>query len=488
VRGARSDDALVALAALVPLGLYLLRERAIAGGPGLPLDDAWIHLHFARNIAEGAGFSYNPGRPMAGSTAPLWTLLLAGVFALAGPSLAAAKTVGVVVTVAAALVLRRAAIVWGSARGVALVVAVAFLWSRPVAWGALSGMEVSLAALLVAAALVAHGHEAEVATAAFAALAVLARPEAALLVPLLLLAAPFRARRLAVFAVVTVAIVAPAVWFNLKTTGALIPATAAAKVEGGLLGWLLGLREPAATTWIHRPLQFFGAWVRWLGSTNWLLPVSLVPAIWIAGRRWGRALGVPALALVVHPLGMALLAPYRDPAFQAGRYSIHLLPIAFLLFTVLAGEFGRRRRAALVGYLVVALVMLPVGAERYGWAVQNINAMQVHLGRWVDGHVPPDARLAVNDIGAIAYFSRREIIDLMGLVTPEVIPYHRRPHGILDYVRETCPDYVIVFPSWFPELAARRELVEPIYRVRLERNEVSGAAEMVVYRVARCTV
>jgi arabinofuranosyltransferase len=485
---ARSDDALVVLAALVPLGLYLLRERAIAGAPGLPLDDSWIHLHFARNIAEGAGFAYNPGRPMAGSTAPLWTLLLAGAFVLAGPSLAVAKTVGVVVTLAAALVLRRAAMAWGADRAIALGAAIAFLWSRPVAWGALSGMEVSLAALLVAAALAAHARNAEVATATFAALAILARPEAALLVPLFLLAASVRTRRLAVFVLVVVALVGPAVWFNLRTVGAPIPATAAAKVEGGLLGWLLGLREPAATTWIHRPLQFSGAWVRWLASTNWLLPGSLVPAIVIAWRQGGRVLGIPALALVVHPLAMALVAPYRDPAFQEGRYSIHLLPIAFVLLAVLAGELGRSRRAALVGYLAVALVMVPIGAERYGWAVQNINAMQVHLGRWVDGHVPRNARLAVNDIGAIAYFSRREIIDLMGLVTPEVIPYHRRRHGVVDFIRQTCPDYVIVFPSWFPELAARRELMEPVYRVRLERNEVSGAAEMVVYRLARCTV
>jgi hypothetical protein len=70
-------DLAVALAAVVPLTLFLLRERQIAGSAGFPLDDSWIHLHFARNIAEGAGFSYNPGVPVAGSTAPLWTLLLA---------------------------------------------------------------------------------------------------------------------------------------------------------------------------------------------------------------------------------------------------------------------------------------------------------------------------------------------------------------------------------------------------------------------------
>jgi hypothetical protein len=78
-------DLAVALSVAVPLALFLARERQIAGVAGFPLDDSWIHLHFARNLAEGAGFAYNPGVPVAGSTAPLWTLLLAAASAALGP-------------------------------------------------------------------------------------------------------------------------------------------------------------------------------------------------------------------------------------------------------------------------------------------------------------------------------------------------------------------------------------------------------------------
>src|SRR5439155_13135021 len=109
VTGNRRDDLLIVLAALVPLALYMTREARIAGAAGFPLDDSWIHLHFARNLASGAGFSYNPGVPVAGSTAPLWTLLLGAGALVASPSLAMAKTVGVGATLAAALVTRRAA-------------------------------------------------------------------------------------------------------------------------------------------------------------------------------------------------------------------------------------------------------------------------------------------------------------------------------------------------------------------------------------------
>src|SRR5882762_9098653 len=215
VPGALRDDALVVVAAVLPLSLYLLREHAIAGAAGFPLDDSWIHLQFARNLAAGAGFSYNPGVPVAGSTAPLWTLLLGAGAGVASASLAMAKVVGIVATVGAALVTRRAALAWGARSDVALPASIALLWMGPVVWGSLSGMEVSLAALLVAAALLAHGRDRPLATAGCAALAVLARPESLLLVPLFVVARPVTLRRVATFAVVTSVIVAPAVLFNL---------------------------------------------------------------------------------------------------------------------------------------------------------------------------------------------------------------------------------------------------------------------------------
>ena len=132
--------------------------------------------------------------------------------------------------------------------------------------------------------------------------------------------------------------------------------------------------------------------------------------------------------------------------------------------------------------MIAALVPLWPAATRYGWAVQNIEAMQEHLGRWVAVNTPHDARLALNDVGAIAYLSRREVVDVMGLVTPAIIPYRRDGEaGVLRYLERACPDYLIVFPAWFPRLAAMEERFTPVYRVRLARNTVAGADEMVVY-------
>jgi hypothetical protein len=488
VNASRRDDLLVVLAAAVPLAWLLLRERVIAGAAGFPLDDSWIHLHFARNLATGAGFVYNPGQPVSGSTAPLWTLLLGAGAVLAGASPAMAKTLGVASGIAAALIVRRAAIAFGTAPAAALVGAVGLLWTGAFAWGALSGMEVTFAALLVAVALLALARDATWTTAFAAALATLARPEAIMLTPLLALARPLTARRALIFTAVTVALLAPYVAFSYATVGRPLPATAVAKIEGGLLGWLGGLREPAMVTWLTRPRDFGVEWLRWLFTTHPLLPLAL-PAAFLAWRRGGRALGLVALALLAHPLAMALLAPYRGPAFQEGRYSAHLLPLAVLVLAAAPGKAVRARPVGLALVLLVSLLALAPAAERYAWGVQNINAMQVHLGRWLAAHAPPSATLAVNDIGAIAFFARRPVLDLMGLVTPDILPYRRDGEsGVINYVAERCPDYVVIFPTWFPRLASRGDLMTPVYSVRLERNEVAGGPEMVVYRLARCAV
>ncbi len=494
-----------AAALALAVGLFLLKTRQLAGSvsfEGFPLDDSWIHMQFARNLAEGHGFAYNPGAPVSGSTAPLWTLVLGGAFATFGTHPGLAKLIGLIAALATAWLTGHLAEIWTGRRELGLLVSVLTGLSGPMVWGALSGMEVSVAALLVTAALVLHTKGQTWPAAALLGLGAITRPEALLLLPLFWLAGPMTWRRAVAWSVPVAVCLGPWIAFNLTTSGTPWPATAAAKVEGGLVGFLEGVREPLKTALLMRPWQFESEWIGWLWRTDALLPVLLLPGLWWLGRRWGRVALAPACALLVHPLAMALLAPYRGPAFQEGRYSIHLLPLAIVVAVApLAMSFSSSflpgwredrvsgavtlRRAGWVGALALLagmLVALPPAASRYGWAVQNIEAMQVHLGRWVERHTPARARLGLNDVGAIAYFSRREIVDVMGLVTPAIIPFRRDGEpGVLRYLEQVCPDYLIIFPDWFPTISAMTDRFHPVYRVRLDHNTVAGAAELVVY-------
>ena len=70
------------LAGLAAVGGFLFASSRVHG-PGFPLDDAWIHMTYARNLGQSGEWAFVPGKPSGGSTAPLWTGLLAVGFALA---------------------------------------------------------------------------------------------------------------------------------------------------------------------------------------------------------------------------------------------------------------------------------------------------------------------------------------------------------------------------------------------------------------------
>src|SRR5436190_3595963 len=106
-RGRRIVPLLLA-AGLVACLRYLFAEIGrLRGGLGFPLDDSWIHLQFARNLARGLGLSYNPGHLVTGSTAPLWTALLSLLFLLPGSVVVWTKALGIALHLAGIEATRR---------------------------------------------------------------------------------------------------------------------------------------------------------------------------------------------------------------------------------------------------------------------------------------------------------------------------------------------------------------------------------------------
>ncbi len=205
--------------------------------------------------------------------------------------------------------------------------------------------------------------------------------------------------------------------------------------------------------------------------------------------------------LVLWSVGLPLVYAFLHATlYQHGRYLIPLIPcnaVIGIVGLLEARSLALRRnwrwrgsRTALV-ILVTALVVagtawrLPTMARLFAQDVDNINQMHVAIGRWVAERTSADALLALNDIGAITYVSERRIVDLAGLVTPQVTPMLRaenRASRLVGFMAAQGVDYVIIFPNWFPGLAEREDLLEPIHRVTLDRRTITGGKTMVVYR------
>src|SRR5262249_52274428 len=63
-------------------------------------------------------------------------------------------------------------------------------------------------------------------------------------------------------------------------------------------------------------------------------------------------------------------------------------------------------------------------------------------GLWLRAHTPPDTTVAYYEVGALGYFSDRRVLDLFGIVSPELLPDVRRGDfstALLDHP----PDYAL---------------------------------------------
>jgi hypothetical protein len=96
----------------------------------------------------------------------------------------------------------------------------------------------------------------------------------------------------------------------------------------------------------------------------------------------------------------------------------------------------------------------------------------------------------MNDIGAIAFISQRRILDTVGIAEPGILPVlkERGRQGVQGYLEQKRPDYLVIWPEWYPELVARTDLLTPIASASMDsplttiRRTMLGGRQMVVYK------
>jgi hypothetical protein len=135
-----------------------------------------------------------------------------------------------------------------------------------------------------------------------------------------------------------------------------------------------------------------------------------------------------------------------------------------------------------VPWIVVLLLLgfLFLGARAFANDVGFINCEMVAVAHWLNENVPPDAVIAAHDIGAIGYFARRPLLDMAGLITPEIIPFLRDEARMLDFIRARQADYVVTFPSWYPSMVEDTHLTL-VYSTGCQLSVDLGSDNMAVY-------
>jgi hypothetical protein len=90
----------------------------------------------------------------------------------------------------------------------------------------------------------------------------------------------------------------------------------------------------------------------------------------------------------------------------------------------------------------------------------GLQSSLIPWGKWFRRHAPPGASIAAPDIGAIGYFSGHRVIDLAGLVTPEMVPLlQREPQenavANLSFAAFARPEFLIDRASVANDMLAR---------------------------------
>lgn len=430
------------------------RPRTILGGPTVALvalfataavaitwmavyqvDDAYIVYRYARHLAEGEGYVFNPGERVEGSTTLLWTTLLAPFAALGLPL----PRVAPLLTSACGLavlwvVMRRHAELHGRVAPATIdLLPASLLLATPgfLYWSA-GALETMPYTLLLTLALRDHARERQDTarpsrSALWLSLAVLTRPETPLVVAALALDrlgfAPLRSgwftrlgsvmRWLAPTVATFLFMLLLRRWyFDDWLPNTWYAKSGAPLDERTLLAWRYVGR------WAAQLLPLFGATARlhvWLG-------LACVAALLVAGLRRTTLRGE---ALVASALLLAILFEGADwmPLF---RFCVPAMPAV----VVLASAFGvevvaRYGSARLLGPVLLVLSLtsgLLIAREERdkgtGLAVSALGyeVSHVTIGRYLAARGLPGDAAAMMDIGIIGWLAPQlRVIDITGL-------------------------------------------------------------------------
>ncbi|MEM9776939.1 MAG: hypothetical protein AAF902_20345 [Chloroflexota bacterium] len=485
-----------------------------------PFDDAYIHYQYAFQASRGLFWQYNDiDPPTTGATSLVYPFLLAfGI--LMGISKANVPLLGMAIGSAAFLLSTYFVFDLSSSilsemdqkRPVifpAFTIALLFALSPGVQWGFFNGMETALfaTAILLAARACLKGDYLKLAW--FAVLSAFIRPEGTFLAFVVGLTFLYdfarepnsdEFKKLLKYFFILILATGP-ILINLFVTGDISATGAQAKSWFGNVPYRAGDIVDSVFNEAIRIVSrlSFGPFA----SDPWsilpgVLPFALVAVVLLfrQDRRYGRFVFLTSVWVV---LGILLSSTLITSVWHVGRYQMPYLgllyPLAGLGFWYIYFRFsflGQFVFLSAVGFLLTGFLMYSTyqNIQLYRQAAQSMRALQIATGRWIDNNLPPDARVAMLDAGAIRYYGNRYTIDIIGLTSADFAHQWRSgPGAIFEQMSnlENRPTHIVVFPnvSTIPYFERTDVFSQEVQSITAENYSNLGAVEStkVIYEI-----
>lgn len=396
------------------------------------MEDALITARYAENLARGQGYAFNPGERVLGTTSPLHTLLLAALaLPFGGEHVgAAAVLLGIAAGALSLAFLHSALRAAGMGRVATIAAVILVAVHADTLWCTVGGLETPLAIAWMTMGLDAALRRRWIRAALSAALLLLTRVDGVVWAGLLLIGA-VGALRLRVWKPLAVAALAILPWllFAWAYFGSPVPNSVIAKIvvhgKRGLverLPWFLDSLGMTLT-----PVAPYGLWLALVcagaiaalarpARPLWMLvvyPPLFALALFVVQAPWFPWYMVPVTwcAIVLAVIGAETLATALTRYGAAAGWSPRALKVGLFLI------------AALIGYGLVGQDLEAFKVQR---AIQeNEDTTRRAIGEWLRAHTRPDAVVAMEAIGYQGTYSRRKVVDLAGIVSPQVVQMRR---------------------------------------------------------------
>ncbi len=423
--------------------VVLLTPPAVACFHRVQMADPYITYRYARNLAEGTGFIYNPGERVMGTTAPLYAVLLSLPGRIAGDYPLISTLFSGAALGALGLLIGRILVHFNE--NTAGFVAAVLVVLNPYL-GDVLGFELNLFQALIFGAYAAYFSNRPNLAALLLGLGTLTRGDGLVPAGLILGHHLWIHRRHAwrpflVFAIVAGGWSIYAAW----SYGSPFPNTLEAKRAMGASGLWRSLWHGVLFTgrrylelsplflWFALPAlvgarRIFRLDRRILLIAGW--PVFIFLGYWAMGvpAAYNYYAGLVPLLMILTALGTVSLTGWvvgRWPAWRGHEVRITAMlciPLLVALLTPTVRQLGREPQ------------------PRY--------PIYKTAGEWLAANTPATASVGMVEIGIVGFYSKRYIVDVCGLVTPSVGP-HLAAGDVAWPVRTYRPDYMLLHdPLW----------------------------------------
>lgn len=403
----------------------------------LQLDDALIYLRYVRNFHEGLGLTYNLSEPFNGLTSPLFTLVMIIAAYLSSNLMVAMAIVSGLFFLSAAIL---GGHVLASGRLESAITAsglacVGYFYST-------TGMESGLYLTLIASSFILYRKDSPWFLITLSLL-ICTRSEGVFFAGVLGLDYLYQHRRLPDWRFLLVAFVIFCLpfAFNYFYYGAFMPSTGGAKVAQGKSGLWGG-------DWIFFDIRYFrDAFFSGNRFAPWLLVIAALAGLFAELEK-----RITWLALLSLGLLLAFYAGLNIP-----NYHWYYAPFFyFLVILSCRGVFWLSKITLAKGWLAprATLILVVLGSAGYmaqsviSLETRNPNQRYIDMGNWLKENTPEESSVAMVEIGTIGWYSEREIVDILGLVSP-LNSEHIGDREFVRWLLHYQPDYIIRHdPIW----------------------------------------